>query len=158
MSHRCTEVTGGFLIRPLVAIIAICSTVWLAVPIAQAQGLLGNDSALNAANAATRWWSRKAAESAAAAPHLLLDTDLGSPVDLAGAESSYLADSDSLPAGLFLNSHHTAYRLWGSRLADTVTPTSERGMLVYPFIQINFAGGHLPVSLYVLPLRGSDAR
>ena len=63
MSHRCTEVTGCSLIRPLVAaIIAICSTVWLAAPVAQAQELPSNDSALNAADAATGWWCQTAGQ------------------------------------------------------------------------------------------------
>jgi hypothetical protein len=58
--------------------------------------------------------------------------------------------------GSFLYSLQISYMQWESRLADTVSPISRRGMLVYPFLEISVAGGHLPISMYIPPLRGSD--
>ena len=70
-------------------------------------------------------------------------------------EFSLLNNSGVLP-GSFLYSVQLSYMQWESRLADTVSPISQRDMLVYPFLEISIAGGHLPISMYIPPLRGSD--
>jgi hypothetical protein len=47
----------------------------------------------------------------------------------------------------------------GSRLPDNLTPTNQqRGVLVYPLLQIDFAGNFVPITFYTPPLRGSEAR
>jgi hypothetical protein len=78
-----------------------------------------------------------------------------SSFDARDFEFSLLNNSGVLP-GSFLYSLQVSYMQWESRLADTVSPISQRGMLVYPFLEISLAGGHLPISMYIPPLRGSD--
>ena len=70
-------------------------------------------------------------------------------------EFGLLNNSRILP-GSFLYSLQISYMQWESRLADTVPPISHRGMFVYPLLEISVAGGHLPISMYISPLRGSD--
>jgi hypothetical protein len=70
-------------------------------------------------------------------------------------EFSLLNNSGVLP-GSFLCPLQVSYMHWESRLADTVSPVSQRGMLVYPFLEISVSGGHMPISMYIPPLRGSD--
>jgi hypothetical protein len=78
-----------------------------------------------------------------------------SSFDARDFEFSLLNNSGVLP-GSFLYPLQISYMQWESRLADTVSPISHRGMLVYPFLEISVASGHLPISMYVPPLRGSD--
>jgi hypothetical protein len=68
-----------------------------------------------------------------------------------------LFNNSGVLRGSFLYSLQVSYMQWESRLADTVSPISHRGMLVYPFLEISVTGGHLPISMYIPPLRGSDA-
>ena len=70
-------------------------------------------------------------------------------------EYSLLNNSGVLP-GSFLYSLQISYMQWESRLADIVPPISHRGMFVYPLLEISVAGGHLPISMYIPPLRSSD--
>ncbi len=70
-------------------------------------------------------------------------------------EFSLLNNRGVLPGSL-LYPLQMRYMQWESTLADTVAPTSQRGMLVYPFLEISVAGGYLPISMYIPPLRGSD--
>jgi hypothetical protein len=58
----------------------------------------------------------------------------------------------------FLALIQTRYVRWESSLADTRTPTSVNGAMVYPLLQINYANGSVPVALYNSPLLGSDTR
>jgi hypothetical protein len=67
-----------------------------------------------------------------------------------------LLNSSGVWPGSILYPLQKRYVQWESRLADTVSPTSQRGMLVYPFLEISVAGSHLPISMYIPPLRGSD--
>jgi hypothetical protein len=80
---------------------------------------------------------------------------LRSPFQARDFQFSLLKDSGVLP-GSFLYPLQVSYMQWESRLADTVSPTSQRGMLVYPFLEISVAGVYLPISMYVPPLRASD--
>ena len=74
------------------------------------------------------------------------------------------ADPTSIMAGelvvpeSFLSVLQSKYLVWESRLEDSVPPTNVKGMLVYPMLQVSYAGIHLPITLYIPPLRGSDAR
>jgi hypothetical protein len=70
-------------------------------------------------------------------------------------EFSLLNNSGVLPWS-FLYSLQISYMQWESRLADSVSPISRRGLLVYPFLEISVIGSHLPISMYIPPLRGSD--
>jgi hypothetical protein len=72
------------------------------------------------------------------------------------ARPSLLADLVSLPPAPSLL--QARYATWESSLADSRSPVDVRGVSVYPLLQINYAGWHLPVALYMSPLRGSDAR
>jgi hypothetical protein len=58
----------------------------------------------------------------------------------------------------FLSLLQSKYMAWESRLEDSEARTNVNGRLVYPLLQVNYAGWHLPVTLYIPPLRGSDAR
>ena len=74
------------------------------------------------------------------------------------ARPSLLADRVSLPPGSFLSLLQTKYAIWESSLADSRSLVDVNGMSVYPLLQIDYAGWHLPVTLYLSSLRGSDAR
>jgi hypothetical protein len=74
------------------------------------------------------------------------------------ARPSLLADGVSLPPGSFPSLLQTRYAIWESSLADSRSLVDVNGMSVYPLFQINYAGWHLPVTLYISSLRGSDAR
>ena len=67
-----------------------------------------------------------------------------------------LHNNSGVSPGSFLYSLQISYMQWESRLADTLSPINQRGMLVYPFLEISAAGDHLPISMYIPPLRGSD--
>ena len=74
------------------------------------------------------------------------------------ARPSLLADRVSLPPGSFLSLLQVKYAIWESSLADSRSLVDVNGVSVYPLLQINYAGWHLPVTLYLSSLRGSDAR
>jgi hypothetical protein len=74
------------------------------------------------------------------------------------AKPSLLADRGSLPTGSFLSLLQAKYAAWESSLADSRSLVDVNGVSVYPLLQINYAGWHLPVALYLSSLRGSDAR
>jgi hypothetical protein len=69
-----------------------------------------------------------------------------------------LAERGSQPAGSFLSLLQAKYAIWESSLADSRSLVDVNGVSVYPLLQINYAGWHLPVTLYISSLRGSDAR
>jgi hypothetical protein len=83
---------------------------------------------------------------------------VGSPLRAKVDKPSLLADSGSVPAGSFLSLLEAKYAIWESSLADSRSLVDVNGASVYPLFQINYAGGHLPVTLYISSLRGSDAR
>jgi hypothetical protein len=74
------------------------------------------------------------------------------------ARPSLLADRVSLPPGSFPSLLQTKYVIWESSLAESRSLVDVNGVSVYPLLQINYAGWHLPVTLYISSLRGSDAR
>jgi hypothetical protein len=74
------------------------------------------------------------------------------------ARPSLLASSVSLPPGSFPSVMQAKYAIWQSSLADSRSLVNVNGMSVYPLLQIDYAGWHLPVTLYLSSLRGSDAR
>ena len=74
------------------------------------------------------------------------------------ARPSLLADRVSLPPGSFPSLLQAKYAIWESSLAESRSLVDVNGVSVYPLLQINYAGWHLPVTLYISPLRGSDAR
>jgi len=74
------------------------------------------------------------------------------------AGPSLLADLGSPPSGSFLSLLKDNYAIWESSLADSRSLVDVNRASVYPLLQINYAGGHLPVTLYLSSLRGSDAR
>ena len=74
------------------------------------------------------------------------------------AGPSLLADLGSPPSGSFLSLLQANYAIWESSLADSRSLVDVNGVSVYPLLRINFAGWHLPVTLYLSSLRDSDAR
>jgi hypothetical protein len=50
------------------------------------------------------------------------------------------------------------YVSWESALEDSEPRTNVNGRMVYPLLQVRYAGWHLPITLYIPPLRGSEAR
>jgi hypothetical protein len=50
------------------------------------------------------------------------------------------------------------YVSWESGLEDSELRTNVNGRMVYPLLQVDYGGWHLPVALYIPPLQGSDAR
>jgi hypothetical protein len=74
------------------------------------------------------------------------------------AEPSLVADRVSPLSGSFLSLWQAKYTMWESSLEDSRPLVDVNRMSVYPFLQINYTGWHLPVTLYVSSLRGSDAR
>ncbi|MEA2649241.1 MAG: hypothetical protein QOG61_1676 [Candidatus Binataceae bacterium] len=50
------------------------------------------------------------------------------------------------------------YAMWESSLADSRSLINVNGVSVYPLFQINYAGWHLPITLYISSLRYSDAQ
>lgn len=58
----------------------------------------------------------------------------------------------------FLSPLQPNYTAWESWLEDSEPRVNVNGLLVYPLLQVNYAGWHLPISLYIPPLRGSDTR
>jgi hypothetical protein len=139
---------------------------------AHAQSLPGQETAQAPATITTGWWS---VESATSSPRFLLSiaglpsfqafdtvktsTAISGTNLSADSTDNYLAnlgDAGSLRSGSFLSLVQTRYVEWESSLADTRTPTSVNGAMVYPLFQINYENGTLPVALYNSSLRGSS--
>ena len=75
-----------------------------------------------------------------------------------GDRPSLLADQVSPSSRPFLSLLQANYIMSESSLADSRSLVSVNGVSVYPLLQISYAGWHLPVTLYISSLRGSDAR
>jgi hypothetical protein len=84
--------------------------------------------------------------------------DLGSTLNANVAQQTEWAEPASLPAQSFLSLLQTRYSDWESILADSRSPTNVHGVSVYPVFAINYGNSHLPVTLYISPLRGGDGR
>jgi hypothetical protein len=70
---------------------------------------------------------------------------------------SSVVEGELLVPESFLSVLHSKYAAWESTLDDSEPRTSVHGLLVNPLLQVNYAGFQLPVSMYIPPLRGSDA-
>ena len=171
--------------RYVLSILVLCAAVSLVAASANAQELAASSS--NAARPASGWWSPVRAESATA-PQLLIskaelthfeasgpfrpppaqpttyrvsepmDGQIASLqyLDARVAKPSLLADRVSLPPALSLP--QAKYAIWDSSLTDSRSLIDVNGVSVYPLLQINYAGWHLPVTLYISSFRDSDAR
>jgi hypothetical protein len=171
--------------RYVLSILVLCAAVSLVAASANAQELAASSS--NAARPASGWWSPVRAESATA-PQLLIskaelthfeasgpfrpppaqpttyrvsepmDGQIASLqyLDARVAKPSLLADHVSLPPALSLL--QAKYAIWDSSLTDSRSLIDVNGVSVYPLLQINYAGWHLPVTLYISSFRDSDAR
>jgi hypothetical protein len=171
--------------RYVLSILVLCAAVSLVAAIANAQELAASSS--NAARPASGWWSPVGAESATAPQLLISKAELthfeasgpfrpppaqpttyrvSEPMDgqIASlqylgarvAKPSLLADRVSLPPALSLP--QAKYAIWDSSLRDSRSLIDVNGVSVYPLLQINYAGWHLPVTLYISSFRDSDAR
>ncbi len=78
---------------------------------------------------------------------------LGSDPETSGPAS--MLDDSSKETRFFRYQVEAEYLLWQSRLMDSETLTAERGVLVYPFAQVNLIDARVPISLYIPRLRGS---
>ena len=182
-SHRWPLSADAWL-RYILSILVLCAAVSLVAAIANAQELAA--SASNAAGTASGWWSPARAESATA-PQLQISMAELMPfkasdsfsaqrttyratepmqgriassqyIGARDAGPSLLADRVSLPNGSFPSLLQAKYAEWESSLAASRSPVDVNGVSVYPLLQINYAGWHLPITLYISSLRGSDAR
>jgi hypothetical protein len=164
-------------------IASVCATLLLPAVAAQAQQFSATDFTPKVFHTTTGWWHPDRTGSTAVAPHLQVGisklnrfeasetvlqpklertgysiatpSDFEVKPDTPTQEFSYLAEAELLPSPSFLEAK---YLKWESSLADSRSPTNVHGVLVYPLVQINYAQGSLPISLYLPPLRGSDAR
>src|SRR5208337_1682921 len=80
--------------------------------------------------------------------------DLGSTLNANVAEQAAWAEPASLPARSFLSLLQTRYAAWESSLADSRSLTNVHGVSVYPAFEMNYGNWHLPVTLYISPIRG----
>jgi hypothetical protein len=83
--------------------------------------------------------------------------NLGLGVEAGIVTTSRLADPNALTPISFLSLMATDYAAWESNLSDTRSPVDVNRLSVYPVVQIDYANWHLPVALYIAPLRGSNA-
>jgi hypothetical protein len=83
--------------------------------------------------------------------------DSGSALNASVAQQALWAQPASAPATTFLGLVETKYAGWESSLSDTRTLTNVNGMSVYPIFQANYGSSFVPVTLYISPLRGSNA-
>jgi len=75
------------------------------------------------------------------------------------AKPSLLADRVSPPTGgSSLSLPQAKYAMGELSLTDSRSLINVNGVSVHPLLQINYAGWHLPVTLYISSLRDSDAR
>jgi hypothetical protein len=167
-------------------VVIICISVWLTATSAHAQQFSIDDFAPVATTTATGLWCPKQTGSTSVAPHLELSMakltrfEVAEPlrpstiepnnhtmannggfelgVGPQGGKSISLAEDELLPPRSFLSIPTVKYSTWESSLADTRSLTNANGLLVYPLLQIDYAQSHLPISLYIPPLCGSDAR
>jgi hypothetical protein len=151
-----------------ILVLIACLTVCFAAAKVQAQDFPIQDGA-QASTVTTGWWSLETAASATSPRFLLSNaglpsfrafdslkasTALSGGNSFADAESNYVAnltEDEPLPTISLLSVLQTRYIDWESSLADTRTPTSVNGAMVYPLFQINYANGSLPVALYNSP-------
>jgi hypothetical protein len=149
-------------------------TVLFATATVHAQDVPGRGTEQGSAINATGWWSLESAASAASPRFLLsvaglpdfhafdaVKTSTAGSVTIPARDQTdeYLANMSeigSLAPGSLLSIIQTGYAQWEANLADTETPTSVNGTMVYPLFQINYANGSLPVALYNSPLLGSS--
>jgi hypothetical protein len=165
--------------------LALCLIVFLVTARAQAQGLVGESTAAASTKEATGWWSPDV--DLGTHPHLVLSmAEVGSTgSELSKTQSSHnpfstgtaysidpgnfalaatptdfipLAYQELRPSDSLLSLVQTKYLTWESSLEDSRPITYVNGVSVYSLLQVSYEGSHLPVSLYVSPLRGSDAR
>ena len=71
---------------------------------------------------------------------------------------SLLADRVSQTPRPLLSLQQAKYAIWESDAADSRSLINFRGVSVYPFLQINYASWHLPVTLYISSLHNRAAR
>jgi hypothetical protein len=81
----------------------------------------------------------------------------GSTLDAGVVTSSPLEDPVSLSSTSFLSLLQTRYTAWESNLEESRTRTDVNGVSVYSLLLIDDGGWRLPITLYISPLRGSDA-
>lgn len=170
-SHRTSvRISGRFVTYRRVLTLAAGLTFCLAAATARAQALPSYDSTQAPVTTSAGWWSLESASSTsprfllsvAGLPNFKAFDSANTSIALSGANipaepmANYIAnltDAGSLPSVPFLSIIQTSYVQWESGIADTRTPTSANGAMVYPMMEINYASGQLPVALYVSPLR-----
>lgn len=84
--------------------------------------------------------------------------DLGSTLNANVAQQAAWTEPASLPARSLLSLVQTMYAAWESSLTDSRSLTNVHGVSVYPLFEIDYGNRYLPVTLYISPLRGDEAR
>jgi hypothetical protein len=69
-----------------------------------------------------------------------------------------IVEGEMLLPESFLSVLQSRYVSWESELEDSEPRTNVNGRMVYSLLQVRCAGWHLPITLYIPSLRGSDAR
>jgi hypothetical protein len=78
--------------------------------------------------------------------------------DASSREFSVLAEAQLLRSGPFFSLLNAKYLAWEIALSDSRSLTDVNGMLVYPLVEIDYAHRHLPIAMYISPLRGNPPR
>jgi hypothetical protein len=169
-----------------ILMIGLFATACLTAAAAHARQFSPNDFAPGETKNVNGWWSPERAASTVVAPHLQLNMSkltrfaISEPPhpsttelrnysivnrdgfelmpDTRSPQVSSLAEADLLSPRSFISLLQGKYVRWEVSLADTRSLISVNGLLVYPLVQIDYAQGRLPISLYIPPLRGSEAR
>jgi hypothetical protein len=113
------------------------------------------------------WWSPATMQSAQAPQLTIGMAELtrfeasgllnGSALNASVAQEGLWVEPTAAPATTLLGLIETKYAGWESSLSDTRTLTNVNGTSVYPIFQVNYRSSYVPVTLYVSPLRGSNA-
>ena len=163
----------------------MCVSVCVTVAAGHAQQITGSDFA-PVVKTATGWWTPQRTATTVVAPYLQLNMsklsrfEISEPLrsstsqannysnvnqggfelerDRPSRQISSLEEAALLTPRSFLFLMEAKYITWESSLADTRSLTTVNGVLVYPLAQVDYAQWHLPISLYIPSLRGSDTR
>lgn len=170
--ERISQARRWFAARSMTAMV-LCSATFLIAASAHAEELASSDVGPAAKTAASGSWSRAYAPKLVA--NLILSmAELSHFEPTSATNSSTAAPSAYQPLrGRGFNTQayrstvplvspvsltETNYLHWESRLADTRTPVGVNSEGARPLAEVNYAGWHLPITLYVPTLHEIDER
>ena len=156
-------VFGSLTCRFLASTLVFWSTVSPIGTFANAQELAR--STYKAGGLARGWWSIERAD-LASRPQLsmaeLTRFEASASLRRATNPTDNQVDPALLKRAALLALLQTKYEVWESNLSDSRSLTDVNRISVYPLMEINYTGWHLPVALYISPLAvampGGDQR